>query len=113
MRYLTWPRISPPGLAAVCRLTYQRPALSWSTWACVRVAEPSIGLAIEPVKGRTTPAFAPSAAGPWKWPAVTGPVVPEYVTVHLRFMPSRKIRAVPTAVLAFGGTWFFAESGTF
>ncbi len=57
--HLTWPRSSPPGLAAVCRLMYQRPCLTWSTCAGVSVAEPMIGLASGPANGTTTPAFAP------------------------------------------------------
>src|ERR1035441_10885155 len=110
--YLTWPRISPPGLAAVCRLTYQRPLLTCSTCAAVSAIKPVIGLASGPANGTTTPALAPGMDGPWKWPAVTGAVTPEYVNVHLRTLPSSSTRAVPVPVLVFGGTSFLADSGT-
>src|SRR5450432_3146012 len=111
VRHLTWPRNSPPGFAAVCRLTYHRPAFRSATCAGVSVAVPVIGLEIGPGKGTTTPALAPGMAGPWKWPAVTGPLVPEYVTVHLRTVPSRSTLAVPLPVLAFGGTSFAPLKG--
>src|SRR5450432_1413733 len=112
VRHLTWPRNSPPGFAAVCRLTYHRPAFRSATCAGVSVAVPVIGLEIGPGNGTTTPALLPAAAGPWKWPAVTGPVVPEYVTVHFRVVPSRSTLAVPVPALALGGTSFAPVRGT-
>ena len=58
------PRISPGGFLAVCKLTYQRPAVKSPACALVKVALPRIGLDRSPVNGTATPAFAPAAAGP-------------------------------------------------
>src|SRR5664279_4665689 len=73
--FVSWPRISPPLLAAVWTLTYMSPSIRALAWASLSVAEPSklgpLGLI-----GTMTPAFLPSAAGPWKWAAVAGPVRP-------------------------------------
>src|SRR4051794_40156769 len=82
-----WPRISPPGLAAVWTLAYHLPAIRSAAWAGVSVAWPSIGLAAD-AKGRTTAAFAPALAGPWKWAAVAGPLRPSYVILYLSTLVS-------------------------
>src|SRR5262249_10822131 len=72
----SWPRISPPGGAAVWTLTYQRPASRSAACASVRLAEFSNGLVLG-VIGTATPAFLPGSAGPWKWAIVAGPDSPE------------------------------------
>jgi hypothetical protein len=53
------------------------PAIRSASCSGVNVASPSIGLAVLPLNGTTTPAFWPAIAGPWKWPADTGPLRPE------------------------------------
>jgi len=72
---VTWPRISPPGLAAVCMLTYHLPACRSAACASVKVASPLIGDLVT-VIGSPTPALAPASAGPWKWAATASPVRP-------------------------------------
>ena len=44
--FVSWPRISPPLLAAVWTLTYMSPSISALAWASLSVAEPSNGLAV-------------------------------------------------------------------
>ena len=72
--FITWPRISPPLLAAVWTLKYHLPAARSAAWASVSVASPLIGLASAPFTGTTTPALVLASAGPWKCAAVAGPL---------------------------------------
>ena len=76
--FMTWPRISPPLLAAVWTLKYHLPAARSAACASVRVASPLSGLTIPPLAGAgtgtTTPALVLASAGPWKCAAVAGPV---------------------------------------
>lgn len=74
---VSWPRISPPGLAAVWMFTYHRPALRSPIWLSVMADEPLIGLANGGVSGMATPAALPTGAGPWKWAMVGAPERPE------------------------------------
>src|ERR1700675_4810945 len=73
---VTWPRISPPLLAAVWMLKYHLPAIRSEAWASVSVASPSNGLfaVVSEKTGICTAALLPGSAGPWKWAAVAGPV---------------------------------------
>src|SRR6516164_3647892 len=75
--FITWPRSSPPLWASVWMLTYHLPARRSAAWASVRSALPLKVLDLASVIGTTTPAFLPGSAGPWKWPAVAGPLSPE------------------------------------
>src|SRR5213594_755495 len=87
-------------------LAYQRPASRSAACAGVSVARPSMGLLMGPVQGRTTPALAPIAAGPWKWAPVAGPVRPRKLT----FQRNRLVSLLSTAsteplpLLATAGT---------
>src|SRR5216684_4632387 len=76
--FITWPRTSPPLLAAVWTLKYHLPAARSAAWASVRVASPLSGLASAPVAGAgtgtTTPVLVLASAGPWKCAAAAGPV---------------------------------------
>ena len=59
-----WPRISPPGLAAVWTLAYHFPAIRSAICASFSTTLPCTGLATGLGKGTATPALAPAAAGP-------------------------------------------------
>ena len=61
---ITWPRISPPLLAAVCTFTYRLPASRSFICASVSVAVPCTGLVgLGPPIGTATPAFLPVPPG--------------------------------------------------
>jgi hypothetical protein len=106
---ITCPRISPPGLACVCTLTYHSPAVNCCACSGVSVALPLIGLgtgAPFSLNQITGGAFLPSDAGPWKCAIVAGPESPLEVTLHIsiRVAWSKVRSAVPVAVVCTGGT---------
>jgi hypothetical protein len=53
-----------------------------------------------------TPAFAPEAAGPWKWAAVAAPDSPENSIIHDNSFVagSKSTDADPVASVSTGGT---------
>src|SRR5262245_65506759 len=81
---LIWPRISPPGFAAVWTLTYMLPAIRSRRWAGVSATVP---VAVVPTKlaviGIVTGPFTPIAPV-WKWAAVIAPVSPVTVILNAR-----------------------------
>src|SRR5688572_15185069 len=93
---MTWPRISPPGLAVVCTLTYHWPLRIWVSCAALTVAEPTIGLPLgSPI---STPAETHCSAAPWKCAAVCAADNPLNVIFQLnRFVVVSSV-AVPLPV---------------
>src|SRR3979411_3347946 len=81
--FTTCPRISPPRLAAVWTLTYQRPPIRSAALASSSGARPVAGLVGLLPLSSAPPAFAPGAAGPWKWAAVAAPARLSNVTLHV------------------------------
>ena len=75
MPFMTWPRISPPLLAAVWTLKYQ---LAGGEVGGLGIGQRRLALDRAGERrrsaGTTTPAFALASAGPWKWAAVAGPL---------------------------------------
>src|ERR1700676_2245376 len=83
-------------------LMYQRPPCRSSAWASVNVAVPLAGLVGLVAIISATPAFAPAAAGPWKWAMVEGPVSPSKLIVqdNVLVAVSKVTSAVPVALLS-------------